>query len=67
MNATRAVTDAVWVALVIGAAGLVLAAHADHPRVARLSAVARSALRTRPAYVGALVVWMWAGWHFFAR
>jgi hypothetical protein len=48
-------------------AGVVLVVLELLPRVPRLGAVLGSVLRYRAARVAAYLIWIWVGWHFFAR
>ncbi len=61
------VADAIWAALAAAALAAALAAHLGRARLAKVSTVVRWLESRRPGYVAVLVVWAWAGWHFFAR
>ena len=60
-------SDALWAAL--GAMVLVatLASHRSGARLMRPAQLLRLVVASRVRYLAVLVVWMWLGWHFFAR
>ncbi len=63
----RLVSDALWAALALVGAGLVVASHLPNRPVAKASWLIRRLQATSVGYVAVLLGWMWLGWHFFAR
>jgi Family of unknown function (DUF6186) len=61
----RAVTIAVYAALVLAAVVLTALAHRRPGSVDGLGAVLDRALASRPARIVVLLFWLWLGWHFF--
>lgn len=64
---TRDITLAVWAALCALAVFAAVLARVSKGRVTTLPDFLRSFTTTRPRAVVLFVLWMWTGWHFFAR
>jgi hypothetical protein len=61
------ITNVVWFVLAGAAVALAWVARATRGVVVTVDALARAAVaRTGPRYV-VLLLWMWLGWHAFAR
>jgi hypothetical protein len=63
---SRAITYVVWVLLgACFAAAIILSVTTK--RIPTIGAAIRSFVRRRSVQVICLIVWLWAGWHFFVR
>ena len=63
---TRQVVLALWAATAAAVAGYV-ALSAVRPDVAGVATLLTRLVARRWRMAGAVLVWMWLGWHFFAR
>jgi hypothetical protein len=62
----RTVTIALWVAIVVVAGGLEVAARRGQ-RLPTLGAIGTAVTRRRTGRLLLFAVWAWSGWHFFVR
>jgi hypothetical protein len=67
VSTVEVVSDALWAALAALFVAAVALAHLGRARLARPSVVVRWLESTRVGYLAVLLLWAWAGWHFFAR
>jgi hypothetical protein len=61
------VSLAVWAAMALLGVGLVVAATVPNSRLATVGNFGRVLMRSRLSGAVVIVIWMWLGWHFFAR
>jgi hypothetical protein len=61
------ISDAIWAVLAALAVAAVAIGHLPRTRLARVSTVVRWLESSRLGYAAVLLLWAWAGWHFFAR
>jgi hypothetical protein len=57
----------IWAAMALLLVGLGVAAVVSNGRLASVGDFGRVLMRSRLSGVVVLVIWMWLGWHFFAR
>ena len=62
----RVVTDAGWIVIAAAICGLAIASHRS-ASLACVGHVVRRVMSRRGARIVVLLVWMWLGWHTFAR
>jgi len=63
----HAVSLGIWAFMALLVVGLGMATLASNGRVAPIGDVGRVLMAGRLRGAVVLVVWMWLGWHFFAR
>jgi hypothetical protein len=57
----------IWALTALVAIGVGIATATSHGRLATFADFGRVLMRGRLAGATVIVIWMWLGWHFFAR
>jgi hypothetical protein len=63
----HAVSLGIWAAMALLLVGVGIAAVVSNGRLASVGDFGRVLMRSRLSGAVVIVIWMWLGWHFFAR